>query len=140
MTAMAKERRLREETWQYQAYALGNTKVAYKNGLAVYDQSAAKCIPAETGAGQTDLFVLGFFTENLTGDGTKTVSVRLKREITVRWFANDGTDPVVAGDIGKQVYAVDDQTVSNSSATSTRSTCGIAWAVDATKGVAVEVT
>jgi len=139
MAAMTKARRLREETWQYQAFELGNAKQAWKNGLAVYDQSAGKCIPAETGASQTDLFVLGFFAEDMLGNGTKKVSVRLKREITVRWMANDGANPVLVTDLGKDIYGVDDQTVSISSATSTRSVVGKAWAIDAVKGVAVEV-
>jgi hypothetical protein len=141
MTAMAGERRLREETWAYKTFKLPTAKTAFKNGVAVYDQSVAKCIPMETGAGQTDLFVLGFFNETVanTSGVDKDVTVRLKREITVRWFANDATNPVTVNDIGKQCFGVDDQTASNSSATSTRSTLGVAWAIDAVKGVAVEI-
>jgi hypothetical protein len=141
MTALAGDRRIREETWAYQTYKLPTGKTAFKGGLAVYDQSVAKCIPMETGAAQTDLFVLGFFNEQVvnTSGADKNVVVRLKREITVRWFANDATNPVTANDIGKQCFGVDDQTASNSSATSTRSTLGVAWAIDAVKGVAVEI-
>lgn len=142
MTAMTGERRLREETWAYKAFKLPTGKTAYKNGLAVYDQSVGKCIPSETGASQTDLFVLGFFNEskaNATGSDVDVI-VRLKREVLVRWLKNDGTNPVLVTDIGKDIYGVDDQTVSISSATSTRSVVGKAWAIDATLGVAVEIT
>lgn len=142
MTALAGERRLREETWAYKAFKLPTAKTAFKGGVAVFDQSVGKCIPSETGAGQTDLFVLGFFNETVVNasGADKDVVVRLKREITVRWMKNDVTNPVLVTDIGKDIYGVDDQTVSISSATSTRSVVGKAWAIDATLGVAVEIT
>lgn len=140
MTALASERRLREERWTYKQFGLATGKKAYQGGLAVYDQSAAACIPAEE---QTDLFALGLFAEtvdNTTGATAALVNVRLKREIRLLWFANDTANPVTSNDIGKDVFAVDDQTVSIDSATSTRSILGKAWAIDATKGVAVEMT
>lgn len=141
MAALTAERRLREETWAYQTFKLPTGKTAFKGGIAMYDQSVAKCIPAETAAGQSDLFALGTFYETVanTSGADKDVIVRLKREIRVTWFKNDGTDPVTANDIGKDIYAVDDQTVSISDATDTRSVLGTAWAIDATHGVAVEV-
>jgi hypothetical protein len=141
MAALTAERRLREETWAYQTFKLPTGKTAFKGGIAMYDQSVAKCIPAETGAGQSDLFALGTFNETVanTSGADKDVVVRLKREIRVLWFKNDGTNPVTANDIGKNVYAVDDQTVAISDATGTRSVLGTAWAIDATLGVAVEV-
>lgn len=139
MSALAGRRKLRKETWQYQTYKLPTGKTAYENGLAVYDQSAGKCIPAEI---QTDLFVLGFFFETVANasGSDKDVTVRLKREVHVTWMKNDGTNPVTANDIGKAVYAIDDQTVSVSSDSAARSAVGTAWAIDATRGVAVEIT
>lgn len=140
MTALAKERALREERWNYKQFTLASGKKAWKGGIAMYDQSAGFVIPAETGAGQSDLFALGTFEETVDATAAAAlVNVRLKKEVRLFWFSNDGTNPVTANDIGKQVYAVDDQTVSISSATSTRSVLGRAWAVDSTRGVAVEV-
>lgn len=137
MTALAKERMIREELWTYKQFTLKSGKKAFKGGIAVYDESASACIPAEE---QTDLFTLGTFAETVDASGAALpVNVRLKREVRVLWFANDGTNPVLATDVGKDVYVVDDQTVSISSDTSTRSIIGTAWAVDAAKGVAVEV-
>lgn len=141
MTALAADRRLRVETWTRKSFTLASGKKAYKGGIAVYDQSVGKVIPAVTGAGQSDLFPLGTFAEQVDATAAdKPVVVALKREIKVTWFANDGGDPVLATDLGKDVYGVDDQTVSISSATSTRSVVGKAWAIDSTLGVAVEMT
>jgi hypothetical protein len=140
MAALTKARRLRRESWKRKSFTLASGKKAFKGGMAVYDQSVGKCIPAETGASQTDLFLLGLFAEDVDATAAdKAVVVELKREINVVWMKNDGTNPVVAADIGKSVYGVDDQTVSNSSATSTRSIVGTAWAIDSTLGVAVEL-
>jgi len=142
MSALSAPRRVREERWTRRSFKLPTGKTAYRGGIAAYDQSAGKCIPAETGAGQTDLFMLGLFYEtvaNASGSDMDVV-VQLKREIRVVWFANDGTNPVLATDLGKTVYAVDDQTASISNASSTRSALGTAWALDSVLGVAVEVT
>lgn len=141
--ALTAERRLRVETWNNKSFKLPTGKTAWKGGLAVYDQSAGKCIPSETGAGQTDLFCLGVFAETVANSSgaDKDVVVQLKREVRVIWFANDGGGtPATANDIGKACYGLDDTTVSMSSATSTRSVVGTVWAVDATLGVAVELT
>lgn len=139
MSALGAERRLRVETWARKTFKLPTGKTAYKGGLAVYDQSAGKCIPSETGAGQTDLFCLGTFAETVANasGADMDVVVSLKREVKVIWFANDGTNPVLATDLGKSVYGVDDQTVSILA--TNRSAVGIAWALDATLGVAVEL-
>lgn len=144
MSALTKGRALNVEVWQYKSFTLASGKKAWRGGLAVYDQSVGKCIPAETGAGQTDLFMLGFFAEDVDASSTGTnadtpVVVRLKKEVTVVWLDNDSGTAVTANNIGQNVYALDDHTVSGSSATSTRSVAGIAWALDTVKGVAVEI-
>lgn len=140
MAALTADRRIRKETWARRKFSLPTGKTAFKGGIAVYDQSAAKCIPSETGASQTDLFVLGVFAETVANasGADKDVVVDLKREITVRWFANDGTNPVLATDLGKTVYGADDQTVSILN--TNRSAVGVAWALDTVLGVAVEMT
>lgn len=138
MTALAADRRLRTETWSRRSFKLPTGKTAFKNAVAVYDQSLGKCIPAE--AGQTDLFALGHFYEKVVNASGADVDVvvNLKREVKVTWYANDATNPVLVTDIGKPVYMVDDQTASILA--TARSVLGTAWAVDATLGVAVEMT
>lgn len=140
MTALAKARPLRREKWSYKSFTLGNSTKAWRGGIATYDQSLGKCVPAATGSGDTDLFMLGNFEEDVDASAADApVVVRLKKEVDVTWYVNDTGTPVTVNDIGKTVYAVDDQTVSTSTATSTRSAVGIVWAVDATLGVAVEM-
>lgn len=136
MTILAKSRAIRREKWAYKQFTLAAGAVAFKGGIAVYDQSAAVCIP---GAAGTDLFPLGLFAEDMDATlAAKLVNVQMKREIDVIWFVNDGTNPVLTTDLGKSVYTVDDQTVSILS--TGRTVLGVAWAVDATRGVAVEIT
>lgn len=134
--ALSAERRLRSETWAYKSFLMPTANTAWKGGIAVYDQSAGKVIPA---GAQTDLTPIGTFEETVanTSGADKAVTVRLFREVRVTWFKNDGTNPVLATDIGKSVYMVDDETVSILS--TSRSVLGQAWAIDTTLGVAVEV-
>ena len=140
MAALTAERRLRRETWTRKSFTLTGVK-AQKGGMAAYDQSAGKVTKVQTGATFNDLFILGTFHETVDATSAdKAVIVDLKREVNIVWMANDGTNPVTVNDIGKSIYGVDDQTVSISSATSTRSVVGVAWAVDSTLGVAVEMT
>ncbi len=136
MTAQAAERGLRQETWAYKTFKMPTAKTAYKGAIAALDISVGKVIPAET---QTDLFIIGTFAENVANasGADMDVGVKLKREIEVTWFKNDGTNPVTATDLGKDVYVVDDQTVSVLS--TGRSIIGKAWAIDTAMGVAVEV-
>lgn len=141
MSALTAERRLRREKWSYQTYLLPTGLTAFKGGIATYDRSLGKCVPASTGAGSTDLFMLGCFAETIVNSSGSDlpVTVELKKEITVVWFANDGGNPVTVNDIGSDIFALDDQTVSLSSASSTRSVIGKPWAIDSVRGVAVEV-
>lgn len=139
MSALTSERRLRKETWKYRSYTLTGAK-GWKGGVACYDQSVGKVVPAATGAGDADLVPLGFFAETVDATSADAaVVVEHFYEMTVYWFKNDGTNPVTVNDLGKDIYMVDDQTVSISSATSTRSVLGKARAIDTTLGVAVEV-
>lgn len=140
MAALTRARKLREETWSRNTYKLPTGKTAFRGGIAVFDQSVGKCIPSETGVGQTDLFCLGVFAETVANasGGDLDVVVQLKREVRGYWFANDGTNPVLVTDLGKPVFGADDQTVSILA--TNRSAVGTAWAIDATLGVFVEMT
>lgn len=133
------ERKLKRATWKYKEYTLAASNLAEKGKLAAYDQSEGKVVPAATGANEADHFALGFFAETKASSGSdQTITVEHFKEVEIVWFKNDVTNPVTANDIGKDVYAVDGETVSISSATSTRSVCGRARAIDTTLGVAVE--
>lgn len=136
--ALSAERRLRIEKWSRRKFTGTATKL-WKGGLAAYDQSLGKVVEVTTGATSTDQFILGTFYETVDASAADApVVVNLKREVTVVWMKNDGTNPVTVNDIGKPIFGVDDETVSILN--TNRSTVGIAWAVDATLGVAVEMT
>lgn len=117
-----------------------------KTGVTVYDGGMA-CVELSSGllvkgAAATGLKHIGYFTEvptaGLLGDGTKTVAVRLLREITARWFANDGAAAVTLASFGNDCFILDDQTVSADDDTDSRSVAGTVWDVSASKGVLVE--
>lgn len=135
MTALATERQRLTETWATKSYTLKSGTKAYKGGRAAYEVATNKVIPAVSGIG---LIPLGIFAR--TVDATladKVVPVELEREIQVEWFENaTSTDAVAAGDVMKDAFMLDDQTVTITAAG--RSRAGRIWAVDATKGVAIE--
>lgn len=136
MAAMTSERRVREETWAYQTFKLPDGKTAYRGAIAAFDPLTGKCLPAEE---RPDLFPLGLFYETVVNasGADKDVTVQLFEERRLWRFANDLEAPVLPVDVGKDVYMVDDQTVSISAGEG-RSVLGRAWHVDATLGVAVE--
>lgn len=128
------ERMVIEAHWGYIALPLASAEVAEKGKLACIDTANNGIIIA--GATATGLVPLGIFQENLTGDGTTTVQIKLFREIQAIWWDNDtGGTPVVAADRGGLCYILDDSTVSGDN--TGRSTAGMVLAVDATKGVLV---
>jgi len=135
MTALAAERLMITERWTYKQFPLAVGNKAWKGGKAVLDLSTAKCEP---GHEETDLFDIGTFDETVDATAAeKLVNVNLGKEIEVQWWANaGGGDAVVATDVGSLVYILDDQTVTRTA--TAHSVAGRCWAVDATKGVAVE--
>lgn len=135
MTALANERMSSREAWDYHLFTLTSGTKAYKNAVAAIDLGSGKVVP---GATRTDLFVIGKFAE--TVDATladKPVNVNLCRELWVEWLTNDTGSPVLATDLGALCYVKDDQTVTQSPTGA--SIAGRVWAVDSTKGVAVEM-
>lgn len=135
MTALAKEKMKLTERWTFKEFPLAVTNKAWKNGIACGDLSTGKCEP---GHPETDLFVIGSFAETVDATAAEQmVNVDLGKEIEVEWWANaPGGDAVVAGDLFNLCYILDDQTVTRTSTGA--SVAGRIWAVDATKGVAVE--
>lgn len=128
------DRMTRSEAWKYFEHPLTAAQVAEKGKLA--------CIQTATGllakgAASTTLRPIGYFDEDATGDGVTKVRVRLFDEIWIHWFANDVGVPVVAADVGKLCYILNDTTVTGDA--TGHSAAGRVWAINATYGVGVEM-
>jgi hypothetical protein len=137
--ALSKPRKTKAVCLNTLKRVLLSAAVAHEGGIACLDlDDSGKARP---GAVDTNLRPVGLFIDvgesGLTGDGTKTVLIRLFREVRCWWFKNDTTDAVTDAMVGGLCYVFDDETVS-SDATGT-SVAGRIWAVDATKGVLVEL-
>lgn len=132
MTALASGRMTSRERWTRRRFRLASGNVAYKGGIACLDLSTGYVEPGHT---ETDLFVIGLFAEDMDATAAaKLVDVDLGREIEVVWFANGGN--VSASDVGALCYVLDDQTVTMTPTGA--SVAGRVWAVETTRGVAVE--
>jgi hypothetical protein len=118
----------------------GKAEQVFQGGIACWDTSTGLVAKAFV---STTLHPIGYFTPSspaadgsVTTPASGTVEVTLFREIEAAWFNNDGT--VVAGTLGNLCYLLDDQTVSNTDNTNTRSAFGRVWAIDTVRGVLVE--
>lgn len=133
MTAQSQARSLVEtEGRQGIAPVKGSTTI-WQGSLVVSENSLA--IPGKTAAsGLTVLGVAEDTVKNTGADGALTVP--FKRG-TFKFF-NLGADPLVAGDVGKDCYIVDDQTVAKTSNSSARSVAGKTISVES-DGVFVRV-
>jgi hypothetical protein len=106
----------------------------YQGGLACWDTTTGTC---RKGIPSVSLIPIGFYmADKLIGASDPTVEVQLLKEIWCKYFANDGT--VLTSDVGDLCYILDDQTVSQTDNTNTRSVAGRIWAVN-TSGVLVEL-
>lgn len=74
---------------------------------------------------------------NNTGGAAGAISIKVDRGMF--WYANHGGDPVTLAALNNTCYLLDDQTVTRTSATNTRSPAGRVINVDATRGVLVEI-
>lgn len=136
MTALSRGRQRAQATWKKKVFTLSSGKKAYKHGRAALDLATLEVIPAESSPG---LLGLGSFTDEVDAtSAAASVGVELDKELVLEWFANaTSTDAVVAGDVGKWCFYLDDQTVTISA--SGRSKAGRVRAVDSAKGVLVEL-
>jgi hypothetical protein len=104
-------------------------QVVYQGGLAALQGALA--VNGAAGA----MTPIGYFRKNYDATaGAIHCEVDLFEEIEVEWLANDGT--IGAGNIGAVCYVADDTTVTLLSIGN--SVAGPIWAVDTTKGVAVQ--
>ena len=112
-------------------------EAVFKSGIACFDTSTGLVAKAFV---SVNLKPIGWFADSKDNSAvtSPTVVVELFREVTAVWLKNDGT--VVAGTIGNLCYFIDDQTVSNTDNTNTRSVAGRVWAIDSTLGVLVQMT
>lgn len=128
------DRMTRKEVWAYFEHALTAAVVAEKGKIAAIDTATGLLTKGATSA---TLRPIGYFDQDATGDGTTKVRVRLFADVTLHWFSNDVGTPVVAADLGKVCYILNDTTVTGASAGA--SVAGRVWAVNASLGVAVEM-
>lgn len=134
MAALAKSRMMRFKKYTNLLLDAKNEAV-FKGGVACFDTSTGLVAKAFV---STTLIPIGTFNDDSAAAAGKKVIVNLFREIEAAWFVNDGGAAVVAADIGGLAYLLDDQTVSNTDATNTKSVLGRVWAIDTVKGVLVE--
>jgi hypothetical protein len=137
MTALTKPRRTREVSLKQILRVLKNAAVAHEGGMACIDTADGSLVPAAVSA---TLVPIGYFIDvgetGVTGDGTKTVKVRLFKEVIAWWYTNDTGTPITDAKFASVCYALDDQTVTGNA--TGKSKAGRVWGVDATKGVLVE--
>lgn len=135
MTALIQERATPTERWTRKQFALAVGNKAWKNGKVVLNLATGKVVPG--GAVGTNFLDIGRFAETVDATAVeKLVDVHLGREIEIERWANSGTNPLLATDVGSLCYVEDDQTVTK--APTGKVVAGRVWDVDATRGVAVE--
>lgn len=111
MTALAADRNTPYQDAELIAVPMAAATTIYAGSLVAANASGY-AVPGSTA---TTLTALGRAEEqavNAGSAGDKTVLVRRGKAFQ---FANDGSDPVVQGDLGKSCYITDDQTVSHTS-------------------------
>lgn len=134
MAALAKARARRQETWKHKVFVLIAGTKAFKGGACVL-RTDGKVQPATSSLGNKSLGVFDDEVDAAAGD--KNVAVDLIDELRLEWYSNDvGGGAVLATDVGKVVYFLDDQTVTITP--TGRSIAGIVWSVDTLNGVAVQ--
>lgn len=123
------------EKWSTAKFPLANTAVAEKGHVACF---AGDGTVTPMDAGDTALTAIGWFAQDLTGDGTAPVLVDLFEEKTLVFFLNDSVAPLDAGDVGSPCYMLSSATVSADSDTNANAVAGTVWQVTS-EGVLVDV-
>lgn len=94
--------------------------VIFKGALVVLDGTA--CTNGRTATG---LMALGVAENSASNpDGDPDVRVDIRRDGLFH-FKNDDADPITLADLGNECFITDDETVSKTDGTSTRSVAGI---------------
>jgi hypothetical protein len=126
MTATFRKRK--DDTFQRIRRALATSEISVK-GKVAYGKVGDGLLYGDPSA-LTSLLPIGYFTENVTGDGTLTTVVELFREVKANWLANDSNpNEVDQGDVFSECYAKDGATVTMLS--TSHSKAGRVWDVSA---------
>lgn len=101
-----------------------NVKI-YAGALVVSDGGVAA--PGRTATG---LVAIGRAEQTIDNTGGADGAQRIRVRRGVFGFRNKADDAILAADIGKDCYIVDDETVARTSATNTRSLAGKVFQID----------
>jgi hypothetical protein len=101
-----------------------NTRI-FAGALVVNDGGVAA--PGRTAKG---LVCLGRAEQTVDNTGGADNAVRIRVRRGVFGFRNQADDPILAVDIGKECYLVDDETVARQAANETRSVAGRVFSID----------
>lgn len=132
MTAQTQARSVVEQEGVHSEAPVKGATTIFQGALVVTESGLA--IPGKTAVGLIVLGIAVTTVQNAGADGAKKV---LTKRTTVKLF-NHGADAILPGDVGKDCFIVDDQTVAKTNGTNTRSVAGKIIAVEA-DGVFVRV-
>lgn len=111
MTALAVDRNTPYQAADLIVAPMAASTTIYAGSLVAANASG-HAVPGSTA---TTLTALGRAEEQVANAGSAGDAAILIRRGQAFQFANDGSDPVVQGDLGKSCYITDDQTVSHTS-------------------------
>ena len=132
MTAMSQARQPVEMEGIWSDAPMKGATTIFQGALTVAENGLA--VPGKVAVGLIVLGVADRTVKNAGADGAEKV---LTKRGTFKFF-NHAADAILAWDVGKSAYIVDDQTVAKTSATNTRSVAGVIRDVDS-NGVWVEI-
>lgn len=119
MTALSQARQPIEIEGKFGVAPVKGATTIWQGALVVADSALA--VPGKTATGLIVLGVAEETVKNTGGDGAAKVKFRRG---TFDFTNSASTDEITAGDIGKDAYIVDDQTVAKTSGSATRSIAG----------------
>jgi len=118
MTAQTQARSLVERESNYSSAPMKGETTIYQGALVVMDGGLA--VPGKTAL---NLVMLGAAVETVVNTGADGAKKVMARRGAIKLF-NLPADAILPGDVGKDCYIVDDQTVARTSGTNTRSVAG----------------
>ena len=134
MSALTGDRRTPERSGDLREFPVAASTTLYAGAMAALNASG-QMVPVSTATG---LIAIGRCEARADNSAGAAGDVTGKAKAGVFRFGNSaGADEIAADDIGKTCYGVDDQTVALTDGTSTRSSVGKIFDVDA-QGVWVD--
>lgn len=128
MAALTKDRNTRARTSPYRVSPVAAATTIYA-GCLLMRNAAGYIVPGQTATG---LVGVGRAEKNVDNASGAAGEQNIEYLIGTFHFANSsGADEITFADVGKKVFAVDDQTVAKTDGSSTRSPAGIVDIVDA---------